>query len=368
MQALAEHEILANTYLRQLYTLHQVTAQTRPLARDLATALTQLSSTILAIIFDTPFFYSSQGTKSRAAQAEQRHAENNASVFRMLGRTFTYLLKGLDRLGQDAEGVILQGQVIHDFLHVLHEILKVVRATSARESVARLKRRKNGHGPAKGGAAPTPNPVAAGLLVSHQLCRLFVTLMASLNTTISAHQKVMEGILFFLLDRVGRVLNVFVFGGETGSYHNKCLPETTTINGDTELEEEVILIEAEAPGLVWILEQAMTFIRQHRNPRVAAGSTAETQQLQARPEEECIMDRLSLADHVQKKLQNTLLKAVFNEDAISFEDRLREPPNPGIYLNGQRPVANEENVRDWFKQEVWRIVGWDVLRKITDWD
>jgi len=55
-------------------------------------------------------------------------------------------------------------------------------------------------------------------------------------------------------------------------------------------------------------------------------------------------------------------------------EALREPCDPGFNLNVNKAVDVLEvagrvsgNMGDWYKSEVWRIVGWDVLIKHIEW-
>jgi hypothetical protein len=68
---------------------------------------------------------------------------------------------------------------------------------------------------------------------------------------------------------------------------------------------------------------------------------------------------------VKKKLQNTLLSAVFGGDPM-FKGSLKGPELPGeAELEKLRTHESipEKTVPDWFVQEVWALLGWDILMK-----
>jgi len=79
-----------------------------------------------------------------------------------------------------------------------------------------------------------------------------------------------------------------------------------------------------------------------------------------------------LAKKVKMTLQHTLLNAVFGAQTGEFMHALREPCFLSDNLNVDADVhtlasMDDGNVRDWYKHEIWRCVGWDVLINHIAW-
>jgi hypothetical protein len=69
---------------------------------------------------------------------------------------------------------------------------------------------------------------------------------------------------------------------------------------------------------------------------------------------------MPLLSSVKTKLQNTLLKAVFGQDDPLFSDSLVQPVKPA---EDRCPHSQtlDKPVSEWFTQEVWRLLGWEIL-------
>ena len=194
------------------------------------------------------------------------------------------------------------------------------------------------------------------------LCRLFVTMFASLDALEISHKDLIEGALYVLLTRAGSLLKMFVFDGEQmGS--EQAAPSISIHNQNTSRPEELhMAMRNEARYIIWILERIM-----HLQAPLAATKLADSGNGNATSFNNLAPTSTQpLALEAQIKFQNTLLKAVFGSDDTSFEERFRTPVNPG--LNLCKDIASVENgdVKNWYKQEIWRLIGWDILRNSID--
>ena len=183
-----------------------------------------------------------------------------------------------------------------------------------------------------------PNDIRADL--SH----LFVTMLVAMESRKQAHVEITEGAMSCLLRRVVTVLRSFVFDVAYRPWNRN------DMSSNEISDEELLGMHSEAPYLVWILERATTIVQRWKTdimPQSSRNSSADPNTL----------------SNVQAQLQNTLLSAVFQDDAVSFRDCFREPALPRLE-DGPRSTAMEEGgVVDWYKKEVWRIIGWQELRK-----
>lgn len=194
-----------------------------------------------------------------------------------------------------------------------------------------------------------------------RLCELATTMMRCLDVAIPSHTEVLEGFLFLLLKRVGEALKVFVF--EDGIIQDlevdgirSTAPKETATNHQA--------IQAKAPCLIYLLEEAKSIKLTLDSPPDATPTFTELPRQSRVPSS--TSPTMNLSNHAQIRLQHTLLTAVFGAQTRSDFQATFAPPETPI---GESMTAKfsecirAEGVRDWFKQEVWRIIGWDALRR-----
>ena len=217
--------------------------------------------------------------------------------------------------------------------------------------------------PSSGNApsSKSPPPFTAPPESALTLCELTITMMRCLDVTIPSHMEVLEGFLFLLLKRVGQTLKVFVF--EDGILQDPKFNGigSTAPNGPA-INHQVI--EARAPCLIYLLEQAQSFMLTLNSQPQAIPNSTELPQKPTNPSS--TPSSPTLSNHAYIRLQHTLLTAVFGDQARSDFQAPFTPPNAPIGENVTTKFSEgirAEGVRDWFKQEVWRIIGWDALTR-----
>ncbi|KAK5010928.1 hypothetical protein LTR28_006864 [Elasticomyces elasticus] len=78
--------------------------------------------------------------------------------------------------------------------------------------------------------------------------------------------------------------------------------------------------------------------------------------------------RQTLTLPAKQRLQQTLVNAIYGADEAiddEFTDCLRMPACSGPAL--QPPKVKDQDVAEWFKGELWRMCGWEMLGKEEDW-
>ena len=76
-----------------------------------------------------------------------------------------------------------------------------------------------------------------------------------------------------------------------------------------------------------------------------------------------------LSSLAKDRLQRTLVHCMFGDNTDDeFLDILTKPM-PSMRVNNLASVAkvDDHEVEQWFKEEVWRLVGWDVMAKEAGW-
>ena len=193
-----------------------------------------------------------------------------------------------------------------------------------------------------------------------RLCELAITLMALLNTTNATDMEVLEGFVFLLLRRVGQGMKKFVFGFEEDEKSQEEGVDSTQprarANPGHQIPPNQEVMEAQAPCLIWILEQACAFTA-NLNPPAPTGRTSNRFTAKS--------TTTSLSTIARHRLQHTLATAIFGAQMRAEFQPALEPP--GTPLDEEMCAQfsqgiKEHGVKDWFKHEVWRILGWDVLK------
>ena len=188
----------------------------------------------------------------------------------------------------------------------------------------------------------------------NQLCELLVGMTRQLDITKATHKQILEGYLFLLFEKIGHSLKQFVFNGHEDTIstapnqeNNDDLTTQSSQASHHTSQAKDSPLQRQAPNLIFILEQTQTFLHQQNyyctDPDPPTPST-------------------NVASLARDKLQHTLLKAIFGDRAPSaYEPALNRPQT--LTDDELRPLAAPEGeVKDWYKHEVWRLLGWDVLR------
>ncbi|KAJ5757456.1 uncharacterized protein N7511_006150, partial [Penicillium nucicola] len=178
--------------------------------------------------------------------------------------------------------------------------------------------------------------------IASHLADVLCTMALSLNISRAEDQHVMEGYLSLILNRVGKMLALYVF-------HDLRLPMSISprmrFPGGLEAMADENLMpndaQLEATYLIRLLGRVM-----HAKSNKSVDEAQATQ---------------SFLKSSQNRIQNTLLQAVFGTNDKLFQDGLQRPKTPPSQGIDEKETDQEKFV-DWFTQELWRLVGWDVLR------
>ena len=306
-------------------------------------------------------------TTTRKQQQQTAHTQveavNDAETkCKVLVQLFPFLLRALDTLHEPSEARNFRDQVIHCIIYLFQSLLEHICNLAACEGLQKPTTAVSGEETGKANKrllAETADFLSTPLAASESatekaedkvikmLCQLAVVMMNDLDSSTLARQEVFDGFLFFLLLRVGRLLRVFIFG-----------VESQTSAKDIRPEDMPAFHKAEAPYLIFLLKHARSLKSQK------TGSAAFYSQEDAGEFE-------SMSHVANIRLQHTLLKGVFGEQGDAFIESLRRP----TYTSTECEMAFEEqgkrqkdrNMSEWFQNEVWETVGWDVLHRTVAW-
>ena len=196
------------------------------------------------------------------------------------------------------------------------------------------------------------------------------------------HTALYEGILYLLLDAVGKRLFFLTFHHER---RNTCEGDIASFDesGSEDIQKKAASIEVKY--LVTLLERAVSlapaFLGLASSGELAHGlkpSRAATVK-KASTTAKSNQPKPSLSVAAKERLQRTLVQCIFGdqnqlhatsdtEDEVSnneFIEVLRKPIQIGPLP--QPPKTHNVDVPQWFREEIWRLVGWDILGSDNDW-
>ncbi|RAK77994.1 uncharacterized protein BO72DRAFT_527139 [Aspergillus fijiensis CBS 313.89] len=335
------------SFVRRFYALQKM------LQRSPNTPAIALATGELCSVAENDIFRAVQRQAGSSSEGRDASVVKNPSVSAVLNSIYSahqLLLRALKKVPSSESALQGRGQIIFHIARLSETVIKALgihcrfnakqqlstaaSATKTRSS-ARLKRSKTGHSNDK---IPSSTNDEVAQLMSLLLCRMAL----SLDRNCSKTSDLRNGFSYVLLSRVGELLCLFVFrdlhlrSDLEGDPTNLSLPHGLK---DAQLDEESVLAaEIEAKHLISPLERLLTVL----NPPLL-------------PEE------LNCAVGIKGRLQSTLLQAVFGQDS-RFGEALRPLRHDDtLTISPNTTPLPEQSVSEWFVQETWRLLGWDLV-------
>ncbi|EON64141.1 hypothetical protein W97_03371 [Coniosporium apollinis CBS 100218] len=373
--------------VQHLYRLHKLFQQSSQEYDGLAYHLCQAASSLATVISAVCKQNSAVGGSSTAivgqlsvpvaAALQSKQAADLAAIFRASARAFSSLLHGLTKITNGDADRMRSGPIVYAFTKAFTVMLDCITEASlarAEKELAAAEAETSSTGVQKSKTKSKILKTAKEESVPRAVSTFLAALISYLDASDAAHRELFEGFMFVLLERTAKRLYVYTFNRERSATieHDISPPMTLGSAGagaKKELEKKTMNIEA--PNLLAVLERAMAVAPAHMaaQPVVAASqasrrATGATKQATGRTGGSTGKTGLSL--NAKDKLQRTLVNAMFGCDEDSdFMDCLRMPARfPPI---SAPPKFDEQQTGDWFKEELWRLLGWEILGRETDW-
>lgn len=356
--------------MRQLYTL-QSTLHKKSSRSSIVLAAASLCKSAEDVLRMVPCEASAPTGRSKTSLQVHNPQPDASSVLNGVQYAYVAIYQALDKLSGGNEKTRETGQVIYHAISLFQSLMELLQRnsmTNVEDSLdkgpskrqKKVAKPKTSKATGKHQASNKEDEDGLATHISSVLCNM----MLHLNPSKREHKSLLEGYLFVLLNRIGKVLCVFVFGDlqlrpDLRADTTKLpLPAglTATCLDDTNLKA----MKGEAKYLISILERTIHLLGSlygspHSIMASKEGDTANHGQSRDMP----------LPLQVKKKLQNTLLSAVFGDEPL-FKDCLKRPSLSGkaeLEKLLARESVSDKTVSDWFVQEVWALLGWDILMK-----
>jgi hypothetical protein len=358
--------------MEALYTTHSLCRSDEPDTEVLCFNLVQIASGIgkvILIVAHNHELLSRQGRRSAEAMSFDKDKSDFAVALSVCARAFMSLLVGTDKLVKCKADVRLASLVVCEVAGMFKAALQSIEISARRTAETSLSP------PSSPNKTKTkaPPPVVKESAPARAVAHLLISFLGFLEKTDPVHQKIFDGFVFVLFERVGKRLYYFTFGQHRStSIEGNILPppEPRDAAEAARRDSDALATRLEVKALVLILERAMGLAPNHMNPQNARPSSASNRLARTMSTKTPVTStRARLSPLARDRLQRTLVACMYgNNTNDEFLDVLTKPV-PAMRLGSMQNVAkvDDQDVQTWYKEEVWRLVGWDILAREGTW-
>ncbi|KAI7262899.1 sure-like protein [Hortaea werneckii] len=365
--AFSEIGEIGDVLLRNLYQIHAaMKSHHRNDPNMLAYHLVRAASTLPQVVIQSVAECVNPPTPGKSLLQSNLRAAN---------RAVTSLISGLSRLSNAANGAEVQGRVIYAYVRMFSNLIGAMGEASSREidqplagsgerpNTSKGKKKSEHAKPANLKDRPTLNALTSFL------CGI----LDLLDPKVEAHCSLFEGFAYAVLDKLGSRLYTLVFGHARAPTLEAEIARANEPEGIEDSSQASVLhhdclelqkAKLEAPYLVHLLGWLMNAAPAHLGAII---STKTGKPKQANNKGSM---KGALALTAKDRLQRTLISCMFGTEGVDDQspllDCLKIPVAPNTPL--PMPKVKEAEVQDWFKEEVWRLLGWEVLAKEGSWE
>ncbi|KAB8270305.1 hypothetical protein BDV30DRAFT_215368 [Aspergillus minisclerotigenes] len=341
--------------MRHYYTL-QKTLQKKSNGFDIVQAAVNLCETTANELSKVVSEKRAAPCASRNKGSTRTEMPTTDGVLRCVACTFQLLLRVIKSLSGTDNGMQYSNRVIYHIVHLYESTMNALeqwcKAKSEQTQSAKQKHATSNR-KAKDKQLHDSN-MNTDDEVFTQMAQLLNAMTSSLDTGCAGHQDLLEGFLFILLNRVGKLLCLFVFQDlQLKPDLRADLTKLPHPRGLTDLDlsdKSLCSAEMEAKCLVWLLERTLAVLRTFTSSSSSASRDSD--------------GSIIFAAKIKERLQSTLLQAVFGTDSTWGKSLQRPAPTDGDLHDLRLPSQNsDQSVPDWFTQEVWTLLGWEILVK-----
>ena len=294
------------------------------------------------------FGIESNQIRSRPAFLSSNDNGAAKSIIHAISRGFSCLILSASKLdsGQDAKSRRAAGAVVHGLAVLFREILSLltdVALDSAERELLATQERQAGK---VGVGQDKSQKPQRSQEVEQSLCQAITLALSNLDAHFAIHNEIFEAFLFVLIRRVGSCLHMAQFSHVRRSNIADDIKETEKVMRGQQNDDEKLIrmgMNIEGPFLVSALKHALVLASCHFNPKSESRKSP-------------------LSSMMKDRLQRTLVNAIFGThknddfmDCLSMPMKTSPPP--------RQAESEESNSADRFKQELWNLLGWQILAK-----
>ncbi|KAI9043498.1 uncharacterized protein KD926_003649 [Aspergillus affinis] len=354
-------EEVTGPFMRQFYAL-QKTLQKRPSNGELARSAVILCQTISTEMSNLSSYERVASGRAKKVPLESKDPDILA-VLHSVDCAFQLLCQALKRLsGSLNEAGILVYHIVELYESTMNALQQECKSTTDQLSCdAKTKTKISKPKKSTKSKRLVPSQSTGAQLGPHselaaQITRLLNSMAISLDVASAGHQSLLEGFLFVLLGRVGKLLSLFVFQDlqSRPDLHadTEKLPTPAGLNEVDMNDQSQSAAKMEAKHVIWLLERALAVMDNFQ-------TSAPT------PPSQNIGVNSIFTSKIKERLQSTLLQAVFG--GSSEWRHALQPTNKPDQRDLDRLLnhsqTSEQTTPDWFIQEVWRLLGWEMLER-----
>ncbi|KAH6881998.1 hypothetical protein BKA58DRAFT_11641 [Alternaria rosae] len=355
-----------------LYTTHSLCRSDQPDTDTLCHNLVKVSSGIGKIICVVAQNYdqlSRQGQRTLEAMSLDQDKSDFAIALSVCARAFMSLLVGTNKLMEANADTRLTSLIVCEVADMFKAALQSIELSARKTAQNFLSQPPS----PKKTKTKTPPSIIKESPPARAVAHLLISFLGFLEKTDPVHQKIFDGFIFVLFERVGKRLYYFTFGQHRStSIDGNIFPplEPRDETEETKQDADALGTRLEVKALVLILERAMGLAPNHMNPQNARpGQTSNRPVRTLSIKTPATSTRARLSSLAKDRLQRTLVACMYgNNTNDEFLDVLTKPL-PAMRLSALQNVAkiDDKDVGTWYKEEIWRLVGWDVLARESAW-
>ena len=319
--------------------------------------------------------------KSDSTDREE-YARFLKEVLTAVGRAMRSLLVGYARVCNVDRGNEVSGHIVYGYLQILEKavllmddfaMVEVKRALH--DSKSHAARPSTSKGKAKQTAAPSTKKKEDS---SQRILSSFIaTSIDWLDPKTESHKSLFEGLVYVLIEqKLAPCLYTLVFERPRG----ETIGEEIAAGGQADEIEDAAQAsnlshdelkfksaKLQAPYIIQLLTRLMKVAPSHFGAALSGNGNSKSAKSKAASKAGPSKDNLGIL--AKERLQRTLVNCMFGsegtEDEDPFLDCLKKPVFSGALP--AVPVVKEEDVQEWFTQEVWRLLGWEILARDGEW-
>ncbi|KAF2758897.1 hypothetical protein EJ05DRAFT_484992 [Pseudovirgaria hyperparasitica] len=360
------------TLLRSVMQVQCLCKSSEPDAPNLSFHLASIASSIggvLKVVIQRHHQETDVESNARVpgpVKARRKAASDIAHVIRAIACAFSTLLLGLSNIPRQAAFEDPTAHVVYCCARMFQVALKAI-VDSAESKAARSSIDTTGTGSQLGKTKPksrqnTPQAQDLGRAITQFLNAC----LSALDPSQSSHRDIFEALMYVLLERVGRRIYCCTFSHERG----QSVDDDIRLGGSgcASDEQGAKSLAYEAPYLISILEKSFSLAPQLLGPVITSMQRTKTavRGKQSTASKTTSVPKVLLHTHAKELLQQTLVNGIFGSNEGTTADNCLHKPLPSSKIPTV-PHEYETHTADWFRQQVWQVVGWGILGREADW-